>query len=279
MTLESKPKIVERFTLVACHGGYRIRPEGEWRQSPLLRALCDENVKELHRVRQGALTRVVAELMVSAGERGLLLEPKGRFRTPVLHLSRLPHLVPLKDERHPFALLAGRYAAHWGITDLYPAHRQALQAALDSRERFDTGEFGAKKEIEFARLRRSVPYGEVELSVRCESDDGIACADTAFWSAAGGNEACASGEDALGKLGLDESEIEEEFRALAEASLIGETNEVRKGTSLPGTVSLDEVLKSLESLTEEASQELEARFESMKELARRRLKELRARRR
>jgi hypothetical protein len=279
MTLQSKPKSVERFTLVAGRGGFRIRPEGEWEASPLLRALLDEDAEELKRVCVGEIPMVVGELMVRASQRDLLLEPKGRLRAPVLHLSRIPRLISIAGERHPFAELSGRYAAHWGITDLYPSHRAALKEALQSHERFDTGEFGAKKEIEFARVRRIAPSGELTVAVRGESDDGIAAADTAFWGAAGGNEFCGSGEDALQKLGLNEADIEAEFESLAQAAEIGETHEATRESTLSATATLEQVLETLESLTHDASQELKARFDAMQELARRRLQVLRAPRR
>jgi hypothetical protein len=48
----------------------------------------------------------------------------------------------------------GAYQARWGISDFYEENRIALLAWLESGENFDTGWYGAKKEIHSGRILR-----------------------------------------------------------------------------------------------------------------------------
>lgn len=63
----------------------------------------------------------------------------------------------------------GMYASHWGLTDFYEQSKQKLMDALNSGEEFDTGWFGCKKEIRYARICRE--DGHITVEVSCHMDD------------------------------------------------------------------------------------------------------------
>ena len=63
----------------------------------------------------------------------------------------------------------GWYASKWGISDFYDEAEKSLRAAIDSGEDFDTGWFGCKKEINYAKIVRE--EGEITVSVTCHMDD------------------------------------------------------------------------------------------------------------
>lgn len=61
------------------------------------------------------------------------------------------------------------YASKWGLTDFYDGVGDVLRKAIESGEDFDTGEFGCKKEIRYARVHRE--RGELEVEVTAYMDD------------------------------------------------------------------------------------------------------------
>lgn len=63
----------------------------------------------------------------------------------------------------------GLYAAKWGLTDFYEESERKLRDALNSGEDFDTGWWGCRKEIRYARIVRK--NGEICVSVSCHMDD------------------------------------------------------------------------------------------------------------
>ena len=63
----------------------------------------------------------------------------------------------------------GMYASHWGLTDFYKESEQKLKDALASDEDFDTGWWGCKKEIRYARIVRE--DGKITVEVSCHMDD------------------------------------------------------------------------------------------------------------
>lgn len=74
---------------------------------------------------------------------------------------------------NPFPSLSGfpsnAYAAHWGLTDLYPEDERILRNAIDKRKTFDTGWVGCKKEIHYFRI---ISDGKVvTIQVSAEMDD------------------------------------------------------------------------------------------------------------
>lgn len=63
----------------------------------------------------------------------------------------------------------GEYASKWSLTDFYEESERKLKDALASGEDFDTGCWGCKKEIRYARIVRE---GEnVRVTVSCHMDD------------------------------------------------------------------------------------------------------------
>lgn len=63
----------------------------------------------------------------------------------------------------------GMYASKWGLTDFYEESEQKLKDALASGEEFDTGWWGCKKEIRYARIVRD--HEDVTVEVSCHMDD------------------------------------------------------------------------------------------------------------
>lgn len=63
----------------------------------------------------------------------------------------------------------GMYASKWGLTDFYEESEQKLKDALASGEEFDTGWFGCKKEIRYARIMRDDE--DITVEVSCHMDD------------------------------------------------------------------------------------------------------------
>ena len=75
--------------------------------------------------------------------------------------------------KNPFPSLPGfpsnAYAAHWGLTDLYPEDEKILRNAIDNRKTFDTGWVGCKKECHYFRL---ISDGNVlTIQTSAEMDD------------------------------------------------------------------------------------------------------------
>lgn len=66
-------------------------------------------------------------------------------------------------------LTDGEYASKWRLTDFYPGAEEKLRAALASGEDFDTGWFGCKKEIRYARY--TLEAGKLTVQVSSHMDD------------------------------------------------------------------------------------------------------------
>jgi hypothetical protein len=142
------------------------------------------------------------------------------------------------------------YAAKWGASDFYEDAEAELKSALSSGKAFTTGWYGAKKEIHYALIDRELDHGPVSISVRCHMDDGPDLADTAIWSAFGGNDACTCGDDALSKLGLTEEQKERFIDDLMEASeLTQEDNYQEDYTQLPADATFEQVVDALDTLS------------------------------
>ena len=79
----------------------------------------------------------------------------------------------------------GIYASKWGLTDFYDGNDDVLRKAVESGEDFDTGEFGCKKEIRYARVHRERGEFEVEVTAHMDDlwDDGYLIYD-ALWTVA-----------------------------------------------------------------------------------------------
>lgn len=66
-------------------------------------------------------------------------------------------------------LCGGGYASKWGLTDWYEESEKILREAIASEEDFDTGWFGCKKEIHYARIIRK--DGLFTVTASSHSDD------------------------------------------------------------------------------------------------------------
>ena len=142
-----KPEVVARARFVRVGEKWRLRLiDGDAR---VLAAICSGDA-DAWCDRLGGdtpVTAMVGFMMVQARPPGYELEPKGLLSDPLLVIRRIPTRHVVAGFVYPFDALGGLYAGHWGLTDLYPEHRAALEAALASGRAFDTREFGAKKEI------------------------------------------------------------------------------------------------------------------------------------
>ena len=63
----------------------------------------------------------------------------------------------------------GIFASHWSLTDFYEVSKAKLMDALNSGEDFDTGWWGCKKEINYARICRE--NGRITVQVSAHMDD------------------------------------------------------------------------------------------------------------
>lgn len=66
-------------------------------------------------------------------------------------------------------ICTGMYASQWCLTDFYEKSEQKLRDAIASGEEFDTGWWGCKKEIRYARIMRDDE--DVTVEVSCHMDD------------------------------------------------------------------------------------------------------------
>lgn len=148
---------------------------------------------------------------------------------------------------------SGTYAAKWGVTDLYEDEDKLLREAIASGEPFTTGWYGAKKEIEYALIVREVAGGPIRVEGRSIMDDGPDLVDTALWRAAGGNDFCVSGWDALDKHGVVDDDAKYQLiDDICEACDLGENNLAEGEVELPATATYDEVMEALDKLIGEA---------------------------
>ena len=132
----------------------------------------------------------------------------------------------------------GYYASHWGLTDFYEESNAKLVNVLNSGEDFDTGWFGCKKEINYARICRDGDTLIVQVSAHMddlwEEDDLIY---DALW------EECHTEEE------LPEC-ILESIRDEAIDVGIDERSEAEE--TLPADASFEDILAVIERLEGEA---------------------------
>ena len=135
----------------------------------------------------------------------------------------------------------GMYASKWGLTDFYEESEQKLKDALASGEDFDTGWFGCKKEIRYARICRE--NGAVNIEVSCHMDDLYESDDLiydALW------EECGT-EDELPE------EIIDSIRDAAYDSDLNDESGVEE--TLPQDASYEDICECLSRLENEAERE------------------------
>lgn len=152
----------------------------------------------------------------------------------------------------------GEYAAKWSISDFYDENAAQLQEAIASGNAFNTGWFGAKKEIEYGLIQRDFPGDVIRVHVRCSMDSDLELVDTAFWKAFGGGDTCTCGRDALAKLGItDDYAAEAIMLDIADVCELGEDNDAEDWTELPATASYEEVINSLDIRAANCRKQLE----------------------
>lgn len=161
-----------------------------------------------------------------------------------------------------FSGLHGSDAAKWGVTDFYEDYEQALKAAIATGLPFDTGWYSVKKEIQSGRISRAKTNGPITVEGSVSMDDGSDLLDTAFWKAAGGNQFCDSGWDALTKIGMSEQQIYDWLDDLTHHFGIGDTsradfNKLHWRTGYAG------ICRALDALVSELEDSLEREFDSI----------------
>ena len=144
-------------------------------------------------------------------------------------------------------LTSGTYAAHWGLTDLYPEAEKKLREAVDSGEEFFV-EYGCKKEIRYAKIVRE---DDTKVTVFAHMDDLYEDGDLimdALWSR------CKS-ED-----GFDEDVTDD----ICEEAYEEDINDVAcVWSNLPRNASYDEIMTEIGLLENKAERELEVMFDKL----------------
>ena len=136
------------------------------------------------------------------------------------------------------------YASKWGLTDFYEDAELILRDTIESGDDFDTGWFGCKKEIRYARYERN--EGGFHITVEAHMDD--------LWDGEG------LIYDTLSDLDIDgevSDEIIDEVRAIAMEVGIDDVTCVF--AELPRDASFDDVVRE----TEKAENEAESNNEDM----------------
>ena len=65
-------------------------------------------------------------------------------------------------------ICCGEYASKYALTDWYEGSEEILREAMASGDDFDTGWFGCRKEIRYARIVRENGLYTVEVSSHCD---------------------------------------------------------------------------------------------------------------
>lgn len=138
----------------------------------------------------------------------------------------------------------GEYASKWSLTDWYEESEQLLREALDSGEDFDTGWFGCRKEIRYARICRE--DGQITVEVSSHMDDLFDGDDLIY--------------DALWVVSKSEKELPDGIiDSIRDAAIDCGIDDVSSECeSLPASASFDEVdrlVSVLESCTEAQNKE------------------------
>lgn len=126
----------------------------------------------------------------------------------------------------------GCYASKWSISDFYEEAEKSLRSALESGEDFDTGWFGCKKEINYAKIVRE--DGKITVSVCCHMDDFWESEDLIY--------------DALWEVTKAENELPEEIiDSIRDAAIDDRVDDSSTWTEvLPSSASFDDVVKALD---------------------------------
>lgn len=136
----------------------------------------------------------------------------------------------------------GCYASNWGISDFYEEAEKSLRSALESGEDFDTGWFGCKKEINYARIVRE--DGEIEIDVSCHMDD--------LWDS----------EDLIYDTMDEEIELPDEtISSIRDAAIVDDIDDKTELTMfLLSEASYNDIVNALDTLETEAMEANERKF-------------------
>jgi hypothetical protein len=139
----------------------------------------------------------------------------------------------------------GMYASKWGLSDFYEESKAKLVDALNSGEDFDTGWWGCKKEIRYARIVRE--DGKITVEVSAHMDDLWEQTDLIY--------------DAL----WEERHTEEELPDEIIDSIRDEAMELRidDSSSAKGTIPADALLCNVVSLINKLEVEAESKNTDM----------------
>jgi hypothetical protein len=135
-------------------------------------------------------------------------------------------------------ICTGMYASQWCLTDFYEKSEQKLREAIASGEEFDTGWWGCKKEIHYARIMRDDE--DVTVEVSCHMDDlfdGNDLIYDALWEECGTEEELP--DDIIDSIRID----------AIESGIEDESNE---SETLPRDASFEDIVKCIDRLEDEA---------------------------
>lgn len=131
------------------------------------------------------------------------------------------------------------YASKWGLIDFYEEAERKLREAINSGEDFDTGWFGCKKEIRYARYEKS--EDGFFITVSAHMDD--------LWD---GEELI---YDALSEIGIEDELTEELIGEIRDIAMeVGIEDETTVFCKLHSNASFDEVVRETEKAEEEAEE-------------------------
>ena len=146
----------------------------------------------------------------------------------------------------------GEYASKWGLTDFYEDSEQKLREALASGEDFDTGWFGCKKEIRYARICRE--NGAVTVEVSCHMDDLYESDDLicdALWSA----------------YKIEKELPEEILDSIRDAAVDEQMDDYsEESDTLPADASFEQICESIAVMVESAEKKNEEVFNELCEI-------------
>lgn len=144
------------------------------------------------------------------------------------------------------------YAAKYGVSDFYDEPEQKLREAIASGEDFDTGWFGARKEINYARVHRE--HGELEVEVSAHMDDLFDGPDLIY--------------DALWEVARSEAELPEDIiDSIIDTAIDCEIDDKTEcNVFLPANASYEDVCKALDECETSAMETNNEMYERLKEI-------------
>jgi len=151
-------------------------------------------------------------------------------------------------------ICSGEYAAKWCLSDFYEESEQKLRAVLASGEDFDTGWWGCKKEIDYARICRE--GGALTVEVSCHMDDLYESEDLIY--------------DALWEECRIKDELPDDIIASITDACIdaGLNDESSAEDALPQWATFEDICVCLERLTGEAVLENKAMYAELRAIVR-----------